>query len=210
MKILDIHTHHSVPQPHGVINIRVRCETEGYVLHPEQYYSVGIHPWDTSAAEIEEKYEMLDTLAAQPEVVAIGEAGIDLNIGGPLFRQLNVFRHNVELSERLRKPLIIHDVKAHDIIIGARRDLQPAQPWAIHGFRQKPEVAAMMLRAGLFISFGAEFNPETLKAMPADRILAETDESELTIEEIIARLSQTRGEDLTDIIADNSRRFLGK
>lgn len=211
-KILDIHTHHAAPQPFGVVNIRVRKETEGYVLDPDQAYSVGIHPWDTVFDAIESKYEILDSLAAQPEVVIIGEAGIDLNIGGPLFRQLNVFRHNVDLSESLQKPLLIHDVKAHDVIVGAHRDLKPSLPWAIHGFRQKPQVAAMLLKAGLYLSFGPNFNSDTLREMPLDRILAETDESELNIDEVIARLAFARGvpaDEMTDIIAENSARFLG-
>lgn len=210
MEILDIHTHHSAPQPQGVVVIRVRKESEGFELNPDQAYSVGIHPWDTLADDIEGKYEMLETLASRREVVAIGEAGIDLNIGGPLFRQLNVFRRNVELSESLAKPLIIHDVKAHDMIVGARRDLKPQQSWAIHGFRQKPQVAEMLLRAGLYISFGAEFNPEALSVVPDDRLLAETDESELTITEVIQKISAIRGRDMTSVIAENTRRFLGR
>lgn len=209
MEILDIHTHHSVPQPEGVVSLRVSKEGESYLLEPEQAYSVGIHPWDTVADAIESRFPLLETLASQPGVVAIGEAGIDLNVGGPLFRQLQIFRNHVELSEELQKPLIIHNVKGHDIIIGAHRDLHPAQKWAIHGFRQKPEVAQMFLRAGFYLSFGAVFNPETLAAMPADRILAETDDSELSIHEVIKRLSEVRGEDMLPLIKENTRIFLG-
>lgn len=211
MKILDIHTHHSVPQPDGVVSLRVRLENDSYMLDESQAYSVGIHPWDTESVDIESRFEVLDTLAEAPEVVAIGEAGIDLNVGGPLYRQLNVFRHNVELSERLAKPLVIHDVKAHDVIIGARRDLKPSQPWAIHGFRQNPRVLAMLLRAGLYISFGPQFNAESLREMPAEFILAETDDSEFTIDQVIARLADTRNvspEEMTALIGANTARFL--
>ncbi|MDE6006888.1 MAG: TatD family hydrolase [Muribaculaceae bacterium] len=210
MEILDIHTHHSVPQPQGIVSIRVRKETESYLLEPQQAYSVGIHPWDTITEDIESRFSLLDTLASQPDVLAIGEAGIDLNIGGPLFRQLLIFRHQVELSEELEKPLIIHDVKGHDVILGAHRDLKPRQNWAIHGFRQKPQVADMFIRAGFYLSFGAEFNPETVSGIRIDRILAETDDSEQSIEEVITRLSEVRGEDLREQIAQNSRAFLGQ
>ncbi|MBD5305144.1 MAG: TatD family deoxyribonuclease [Bacteroides sp.] len=209
MEILDIHTHHAAPQPQAVVSLRVLQETEKFVLDESQFYSVGIHPWDTQSENVEELYGLLDSLASQPPVVAIGEAGIDLNVGGPLFRQLNVFRHNIELSESLCKPLVIHDVKAHDIIIGARRDLKPTQKWVIHGFRQKPQIAEMMLRAGLYISFGAQFNPETLSIVPDDRILAETDESEFSISDVIKRISAVRDKDMTQIIAENTRLFLG-
>lgn len=210
MYILDIHTHHSAPQPAGVISLRVREETESLILAAGQAYSVGIHPWDTASDDIESHIDLLDRLAGAPEVVAIGECGIDLNIGGPLYRQLTLLRHQVELSERLSKPLVLHNVKGSDILLGAHRDLKPSQPWAIHGFRQKPEAAEMMIRAGFYLSFGEAFNPLTVAAVPEERILAETDESELPIEEIIARISAARDKDMTTVIAANTAAFLGR
>ena len=121
-----------------------------------------------------------------------------------------MFKRHVELSESLRKPLVIHDVKGHDIIAGARRDLAPTQPWVIHGFRRKPEVAEMLLRAGCYLSFGEQFNADTLRATPEDRILAETDESPLDITEVIASLSAAYGKDLTPTIAENTMKILSK
>lgn len=211
MKILDIHTHHAAPQPQGVVALCISGENRNPEIDGSQRYSVGIHPWDTPlSADYDREWETVEKLASQPEIVAIGECGIDLTPkGGPLFRQLQVFRRHVELSERLRKPVVIHDVKAHDVIVGARRDLKPTQPWAIHGFRGKPQVAEMLVRAGCMLSFGAEFNPATLKAVPPETILAETDESPLDITEIIARLSAAYGSDLTGVILENTGRFLG-
>lgn len=209
MEILDIHTHHAAPQPDAVVNIRLGGDFETPVLLNNQYYSTGVHPWDTLAEISDQEWNEFETLAVKTEIVAIGECGVDLTPkGGPLYRQLLVFKRQVEISERLCKPMIIHDVKGHDILVGARRDLNPKQNWAIHGFRRKPEVATMLLRAGCYISFGPEFNPDTLQSMPEDRILAETDESPVTISEVIDRLSETRGKDMTQIIAKNTRRFL--
>lgn len=210
-RILDIHTHREAPAPEAVVSLRLQCGEGSEIpeLLPEQAYSAGIHPWDTTREIPESAWERLEELAGRPEVVAIGECGIDLMPGyGPLFRQMQIFRRHVEISESLGKPLIIHDVKAHDIIVGARRDLKPAQPWVIHGFRNKPEVAAMLLRAGCFISFGAEFNPETLLAVPDEAVFAETDESPLPISEIIARISAVKDKDMTDVIAANCARVI--
>ena len=89
MDILDIHTHHPVPQPQGVESICMHADTEGLVFMPSQRYSIGIHPWDTTAEITPEEWARLESLAAMPEVVAIGECGIDLTPhGGPLFRQI--------------------------------------------------------------------------------------------------------------------------
>ena len=207
--LLDLHTHHSAPQPGGIISLDATEMPEVSSLLPDQLYSVGIHPWSTMEDPGEEVWARLEELAALPNVVAIGEAGIDMSgKGGPLFRQLLVFRRQVELSERLCKPMVIHDVKAHDVLTGCSRDLNPKQNWAIHGFRLKPQVAEMLLRAGFWLSFGAEFNHETLRDMPEGRMLAETDESELGIADVIKRLSAVLDRDVTEEIGRNTRNFL--
>ncbi len=209
MELLDIHTHHAAPQPRGVVAIRVTGE-DMPTISATQRYSAGVHPWDTVRDVTDAEWGELEELVRRPEIVAVGETGIDLTPrGGPMFRQLLVFKRHVEISESVRKPIVIHDVKGHDVIVGARRDLAPTQNWAIHGFRRKREVAAMLLRAGCWLSFGAEFNPDALRATPEDRILAETDETPVTIEEVITRLSAAYGKDLTETIAANTRNFLG-
>ncbi|MDE6681403.1 MAG: TatD family hydrolase [Muribaculaceae bacterium] len=202
MSLLDIHTHHPAPQPQAVISVSPR----DFIPVEGQLYSVGLHPWDGEPSP--DDLTLLDETAAHPQVVAIGECGVDPLKGAPMFRQLLTFRHHVELSEQLCKPLIIHEVKAHDIIIGLRRDFAPAMPWAIHGFRGKPTVADMLLKAGLWLSFGMRFNPEALAIVPPDRLLAETDEAPVEISEVIAALSQVSGSDLTDTIAASTAAFL--
>lgn len=207
--ILDIHTHKSPPQPEAIVSIRLcypDADQEG--IAEGQCYSAGIHPWDVPLHDLENTRAMLTSYASRPEIVAIGECGVDLKYGGPMFRQLDVFGMQIKLSEQLKKPVIVHNVKADDIICGLRRDMQPVQPWCVHGFRGKPAAAAALVRSGCYLSFGEKFNSDTLIAMPADRILAETDESTLTIEDIIARLSAVRGIDLTATIKTNSRKFL--
>ena len=102
----------------------------------------------------------------------------------------------------------MHDVKAHDILIGMRRDLRPTQEWLIHGFRQKPAVAEMLMRAGFRLSIGAEFNPDTLSVIPRDQLLTETDDSSVSIEEVITKIETISGEKLRDQIIKNAGEFL--
>ena len=213
MQILDIHTHHERRQSVvslSAVQLASQHQDPSEVVLPEGIaYSVGIHPWDTAADIPDAAWEMLTAVAEMPQVVAVGEAGIDKLRGGAMFRQLLTFRRHVELSERLRKPLIIHDVKAHDIILGLRRDLALAMPWCIHGFRGKPSVAEMFTRHGIYLSFGVDFNEQTVRAMPQEYILAETDNADTGIETVIASLSAVRSEDMTPMAAANAARFLG-
>lgn len=211
--ILDIHSHRQPPLHEAVTDLSALLADGVNVVEFMSTaagfsFSVGIHPWNTLLAPPESLWDALQTAAADDAVKAIGECGIDIVKGGPMFRQLQVFKRQVEISERFGKPLIIHDVKAHDIILGLHRDMAPVQKWMIHGFRGKPQLAAQMLQAGLWLSFGEFFNEETLRSMPPDRILAETDDSQKSIKEIIARLSEARGEDLTETVERNTAEFL--
>lgn len=198
MMPIDIHTHKEAPQPDAVISLSLpdlpalfpwsQDESIGQV----QLYSVGIHPWDAGKFNAEVA-STLEKAVKLPYVVAIGECGIDLlHKEVPLFKQMEVFKFQIELSERVKKPLIIHDVKAHEIIIGLRKDMKPSQPWIIHGFRGKPSVAQMLLKAGCLLSFGEKFNPDTVRLIEPDKILTETDCSPLSIQDIRNLIDKAR------------------
>lgn len=203
---LDIHTHHAAPQPQAV----VATGPKDFNPLASQLYSIGIHPWEANNLPSNLDWADFELVASLPEVVAIGECGIDkLKLPGiPLFKQLIVMTRQIEISEKLKKPLVIHDVKAHDVIVGLKRDMEITQKWVVHGFRGKPTVAKMLTDAGIYLSFGEKFNPDSLPVVPRRLILAETDESPLSIEEIIKNLSVAAGEDMTSLIARNTATFL--
>lgn len=203
--ILDIHTHHSAPQPRAVV-----CVTPDNFNPVEgQLYSVGLHPWITTGDIPDELWQQLEAAARHPQVAAIGECGIDLLKGGPLYRQMLVMKRHIELSESIGKPLVIHCVHAHDIVIGLKKDLKPQQNWVIHGFRGKPSVASMFVKAGIWLSFGAVYNDKSVAQVPPGMLLAETDESDMDIEDIITRLSNLAGRDVRSEIERDSMLFLG-
>lgn len=203
-ELLDIHTHREAPYPEGLVSVR----PDAFNPIEGQRYSVGIHPWDTSEEVPAALWDRLAEAALHPSVAAIGECGIDMLRGGPLFRQLLVMKRHVELSEAAGKPLVIHCVRAHDAVIGLKREMKPRQNWAVHGFRGKPSVMRMLADAGIWLSFGVANNPESVKAVPKEKMLAETDESPQGILEVVASLSKARNEDLLPQIELNTRRFL--
>lgn len=208
--VLDVHTHHPAPQPEGIVALDpAGLPAEG--LYPHQFYSVGLHPWSLEgiSGASADRWDALEQSARRPDVVAIGETGIDTVRAGaaPMAGQLNAFRRHVELSEQLGKPLVIHCVKAQDMILGVKRDMKPSQPWILHGFRGKPTVLQMLVQAGLYISFGPQFNPASLTACPAELILAETDEAPGRIQDVIASLESVRHDVTPDLLASNMRRI---
>lgn len=93
-----------------------------------------------------------------------------------LAAQTALLRIHYELSETLRKPLILHIVKSFPEIIALRKQWKPTQPWIIHGFRGKPQLARELLAHGFHLSYGKKYNPASLAITHASRLLRETDE----------------------------------
>lgn len=188
MTLTDFHTHRH--DAAGAIISMSPAMAESFILkNPEAKISVGIHPWDTVDTA---SLELLDNVAAMSQVVAIGETGLDKLRGASVAVQADILRRHVELSERQHKPLIIHCVKAWDMLLGIRREMNPSQPWGIHGFRGGPQQASQLLAHGFYLSLGEHFNPATAAIIPDDRLLVETDESGLGIDIIIDRISACR------------------
>ena len=79
----------------------------------------------------------LEELVRHPQVLAVGEAGLDKLADAPMDLQVEVFRCQACLAEEVGKPLVIHLVKAVDELLKVKRDLRPSNPWIIHGFRGK-------------------------------------------------------------------------
>lgn len=163
--VADIHTHNA-DATDAVINLE-----PGMKMRTDALYSIGWHPWWP-----EPDFKWVESLAEKPQVVIIGECGIDKIRGvGHLSAQIALTRSHAILAERVGKPLLLHIVGAWNEIMALRREMKPSQPWIIHGFRGKPQLATQLVAAGFHISLGEKFNPLTLGAIPPERLLHETD-----------------------------------
>jgi len=184
LRYFDIHTHKPSVNPNdtSVVSVDIRQP----VTLVSGYYSVGIHPWyaDTPGLSV------VETMAGHPNVVAIGETGLDKMVSTSLKQQEELFISQIELAEKNRKPLIIHCVKAWPELIAIRRRFTSGIPWIIHGFRGNGTLARQLLRFGFRLSFGAHFHPDALRsAWETRRLYAETDDSTISIEEIYLRIA---------------------
>lgn len=183
--ILNIHSHH--PAGNAILNAFPR----DFSPSGQQFYSVGIHPWHAAEAT-DADWQRLEEAACHPQVRLIGECGIDRLCTAPLDVQQRVFERQILLSEKVGKPLLIHCVKAFNEVILLKRRYRPAQPWIVHGFRNKAALARQLVDEGFFISFGVRFQPESVRAVPMDRLYVETDESEADIHEVIAAVQNIK------------------
>lgn len=180
--MIDFHTHQL--KRNAIVNLDPvdligTQRRDAVLLKPGYLYSVGIHPWNFRKVTIG-AVRLLQSLAAEPAVVAIGECGLDAvdqqaGRDEVLAAQAELLRRHVDLSERLAKPLILHVVKAFPEIIALKRKWRPASPWVIHGFRGKPQLAHELLAHGFYLSYGSKFNPQSFELTPPSRRLRETD-----------------------------------
>lgn len=216
---VDIHTHRLPPIPGtAVVN---RYPDAAFAPEAGAWYSVGIHPWHIRTIpvpdgwheedarctpEVRQEMDRLPALAAHPQVLAVGEAGLDRLADAPLALQAEIFEYQARLSAQLGKPLVIHLVKAVDELLRMKRQLRPAVPWIIHGFRGKAALAETLLRHGFHLSFGERYQAEALRITPADRLFLETDESALPVAELYRRAAEARGvalDELTETVREN-------
>lgn len=127
---------------------------------------------------------LLQQLAADPRVVAVGETGLDY-FYSPQTKQLQqeAFISHIEVANQLNKPLIVHtrDAKADTLAILKQYQAERCGG-VLHCFTEDWETAKAALDLGFYISFSgimtfknADPLREVVKQVPLDRLLIETD-----------------------------------
>lgn len=162
--LIDIHTHRPEPDTVSLQNIRLHGTVP---VWPEKgFFSVGIHPWDTAEAQD----DWLEAIPADhPRLLAVGETGLDLRDGyAPRDVQEKWLAKQTDLANRLRKPLVIHNVHATEALQTFLKR-RTAVPVLLHGFTGSPETARQWFQqiSGVRFSFGPAVlrSPKTQKAL---------------------------------------------
>jgi TatD DNase family protein len=159
---------------------RARATVE-FARQDRSFFSAtaGIHPHDASQGDLAE----LERLCAEPDVVAVGECGLDFHYDrSPRDVQRDVFVRQLRLAKNLRKPVVVHtreaDVETAEILA---RELGP-DGGVVHCFTSDWTAAQRYLSLGMYISFSgvltfrnADAVREAAQKTPLDRILVETD-----------------------------------
>jgi TatD DNase family protein len=166
---------------------------------PRLYATAGIHP-DEAAHADDAALARLDSLLAQPEVVACGEIGLDYYWDtAPRPVQHAVFVQQMELATRHRLPIVIHcraaeragngDTAAWDDTLALlEQHWRPTGLGGIlHCFAGTQQHAHRAMDLGFLISFAGNITfpkaqpiRDVAQALPLDRLLVETDAPFLT------------------------------
>jgi TatD DNase family protein len=205
---LNAHTHHAKDEFLEVYNL-----TLGEEIHT--WFSVGIHPWHSANAL--NSIHLIENLIQLKGCLAIGETGLDSLRGPELKDQIIVFHKHIVLSEKYQLPMMIHCVRCWNELKSIRRIVKPKQEWVFHG-ASKASLLEDIILEGLTLSIGADIIKNEalqlkLKSVPLDKILVETDDSNISIEVIyakIAKIFEISNETLQLQIEQNFKRIFTK
>lgn len=147
--------------------------------------SVGVHPHEADAEGEAATVEALVKLAADPLVVGIGETGLDYYYEhSARDRQQASFRNHIAAARETGLPLIVHTRDADEDTVEILTEEYRKGPFKglIHCFSTSPYMAEKALEIGFSISLSgiitfkaAEALRETVRTLPLDRLLVETD-----------------------------------
>ena len=203
-KIFDSHSHYNDSsfkedyrqvlqhiQDSGVGNVvNVGADIESARLAMKQadenefmYFSAGIHPHDAIQARDEAIMAEIEEMLHHPKAVAVGEAGLDYHFDDSWSPQVQkeAFIKQIQLANKLDKPLIIH---TRDAMLDTLNILEeyPLKSGVVHCYSGSRESCKQLVKMGLYIGFtgvitfkNARRALESLKVVPLDRLLIETD-----------------------------------
>ena len=183
------------------------------------FYSIGIHPWKVESEElrnsgIEELGDMVSRCLGDLNLKAIGECGLDRACNTGFEIQKEVFIKQIELSEQLAKPLIIHAVRTYPDIISIRKETKAKQTWIIQGFQGNEQSAEQLLKHGIYLSLGDVLFKDEAKAkrllqiIPLEKLFFETDVAERKIVEVYEKAASLSGIEMYKLRNDNFNNFV--
>lgn len=215
MKIIDIHTHRA----NDALSIQILnvFAQDLFEVERDSPFSAGLHPWDIDLVNPEECIKTIERFAVQKNMLAIGECGLDRIISTDFALQERYFRQQIEIAEKIRKPLIIHCVRAYSDLMKFKKASKSDLPWIIHGYAGNLDITQSLIMHNFYFSAGERLlkdsrKHDVLRAIPPDRLFLETDDGDTSIAEIYSMAAQVLNIDqdtLTQFISDNFKRIFG-
>ena len=165
------------------------------------HYSYGLHPWYIKKETLEKELENLRIVSHEKRCLAIGECGLDKLSKVDFDTQLETFTEQILIANLVKKPLIIHCVKAFNELLNCLNHNENKVPVIIHGFNNNENIARVMVNEGIYFSFGKallgyESNAaKAIKNVGRRNFFLETDDADISIKYIYKKASELLGID---------------
>ena len=197
--------------------------------------AVALHPNEAPVvADLEADWAIIEKLAQEPRVRAIGETGLDYFRTPPELRkrQQDSFKWHIDLAKRTNKALVIHDRDSHEDVLSVLLEVGAPERTVFHCFSGDVEMAKTCIERGYILSFAGTMTfknapalREAVKLVPHDQLLVETDSPFLApaphrgalntpaqIANIVRAMAAERNEDVAELataLSDNAERIFG-
>jgi TatD DNase family protein len=197
--------------------------------------AVALHPNEAPIVEdLEADWAIIEKLAHEPRVRAIGETGLDYFRTPPELqkRQQESFKWHIDLAKRTNKALVIHDRDSHDDVLSVLLEVGAPEKTVFHCFSGDVEMAKTCIDRGYILSFAGTLTfknapalREAVKLVPHDQLLVETDSPFLAptphrgalntpaqIANIVRAMAAERDEDVAELataLSKNAERIFG-
>lgn len=207
-----------------------------FVKTHKVYGTAGIHPHVADDAEEKDIARIEEIVKNNPKIVAVGECGLDYDrMFSKKEKQIAIFKSLIEVAERLKKPLFLHERDAEEDFVECFKGHEDiARRAVVHCFTGNREFVKKLLDMGFYIGVTGwicderrgEALQNAVSAIPLDRIMIETDAPYLTprgfglprtnvpenITYVAATLAKYMGvseEELVKRAKENTERFFG-
>jgi len=197
--------------------------------------AVALHPNEAPVVEdMEHDWAIIEKLAQEPRVRAIGETGLDYFRTPPELqkRQQESFKWHIELAKKTKKALVIHDRDSHEDVLSVLLEVGAPEKTVFHCFSGDVAMAKICIERGYILSFAGTMTfknapelREAVKLVPSDQLLVETDSPFLAptphrgalntpaqIANIVRAMAAERGEDVAQLataLSLNAERIFG-
>jgi TatD DNase family protein len=197
--------------------------------------AVALHPNEAPIVEdLEADWAIIEKLAQDPRVRAIGETGLDYFRTPPELqkRQQESFKWHIDLAKRTNKALVIHDRDSHDDVLSVLLEVGAPEKTVFHCFSGDVEMAKKCIDRGYILSFAGTLTfknapalRDAVKLVPHDQLLVETDSPFLAptphrgalntpaqIANIVRAMATERDEDVAELataLSKNAERIFG-
>jgi TatD DNase family protein len=172
--------------------------------HPDQLSSTaGVHPHHAKNFDAAGRAE-LDDLVHRPQVVAVGECGLDYYRNfSPADAQRAAFVAQLEIAAAVRKPVFLHQRDAHDDFAAILREFRASLVGGVaHCFTGGRSELEEYLQLDLYIGVTGWVNDErrgqslreAVLHIPADRLMVETDAPYLLPRDLVPHPKSRRNE----------------
>lgn len=158
--------------------------------HEQVYCTAGVHPAYADIYSANDFENFVAENLSQPKFVAIGECGLDYHDGKlpPREKQIAIFEHQINVAYRYEKPLVVHTRDAWEdtanVLIANRNKLKfgvlihcmsYTAEQAIYLMQQLSDIDVYFAFGGYITFKNKTYLRDTLKVIPLERILIETD-----------------------------------